>query len=179
MHRRSTLRRKVGLARSAWKKTPKIKKIEFYPKARIKSVAKRKKESAGKLKKRLWELVKRVIRIKYALPDGTWRCYTCDKHITEPSDAHTAHFIASSVCGASLRFNLRNLRICCYKCNVQLGGNGIEYYPRMVKEMGQEEVDELKRIARTFLIKADIPWYLEQIAAMEAHLVTLMQQQSS
>jgi hypothetical protein len=49
----------------------------------------------------------------------------------------------------------------------------------MVKEMGQEEVDELKRIARTFLIKADIPWYLEQIAAMEAHLVTLMQQQSS
>lgn len=161
MLKRSTLQRKVGLARSAWKKPTRVS---------IKPKVKRKAPSLGKLKKRLWELVKIVIRKKYDRGDRTWTCYTCDKHITEPADAHTSHFIASSVCGAYLRFNLRNLRITCYKCNVQLGGNGIEFYPRMVAEMGQGEVDELKRISRQVLIKADAPWYLEQIASYEALL---------
>lgn len=124
---------------------------------------KRKKQSLSLLKKKLWELVKKTVRAKYALSDGTWNCYTCDKHITNLMDCHTAHFIPSSVCGASLRYSMRNLRICCYHCNVNLGGAGFEYYPRMVKEIGQEEVDKLKQEARTVLIKADVPWYENQI----------------
>jgi hypothetical protein len=28
-------------------------------------------------------------------------------------------------------------------CNVWHGGMGVEFYPRMVKEVGQEEVDQL------------------------------------
>lgn len=144
--------------------------IRKPPKVRVRLKAKSKKESIGKLKKILWELVKRSIRRLYARPDGTWTCYTCDKHITNPADAHTAHFIASSVCGASLRFSLLNLRICCYKCNVQLGGNGIEFYPRMVKEMGQEHVDQLKWAAHNVLIKADVPWYKEQILYYQGKL---------
>ncbi len=159
------------MKRSGFK--PKVYTVDFYSKKprkpaqariRAKKPRKPKKPTLTSLKKKLWELVKIAVRNKYRNPDGTYTCYTCDKRITEPGDAHTAHFIASSVCGASLRFNMRNLRICCYKCNVQLGGNGIEYYPRMVAEIGQEEVDKLKQEAHNILIKADVPWYEARIA---------------
>lgn len=58
-------------------------------------------------------------------------------------DAHTAHFIPKSICGAYLKYDLRNLRVCCYRCNVWLTGNGTAYYKNMVEREGQEYVDQI------------------------------------
>jgi hypothetical protein len=102
-----------------------------------------KKLTIGKLGKKLWEHCKRLTREKYRNKDGTWNCYTCDRLIDEPSKAQTGHFIPSSICGYYLRYDLRNLRIQCYNCNINAGGNGAEYYIRMVKENGQKYVDQL------------------------------------
>jgi len=121
-----------------------------------------KKPTLKSLKAKLRELCKTIVRRRYANKDGSWTCYTCDRRIENPCDAHTAHFIPSGACGAFLRFDLRNLRICCYNCNVNLGGNGVEYYPRMVKEVGQAAVDQLKR-DKNKTIKADVIWYQKQI----------------
>lgn len=99
------------------------------------------KLSIGKLQKLLWEECKRIIRKKYIKKDGTWDCYTCGKNITSLMDAHTAHFIPKSICGAFLKYDLRNLRVCCYRCNVWLTGNGTAYYKNMVEREGQEYVD--------------------------------------
>lgn len=107
-----------------------------------------KKLSIGKLQKLLWEEVKRIVRTKYALgapkmPTETWICYTCGKLITSKMDAHTGHFIAKSVCGAYLKYDLRNLRVQCMACNVWGGGMGADFYHNMVIREGQEYVNQL------------------------------------
>ncbi len=114
-----------------------------------------KKQSVTQIKKKIWEECKRIIRARYISDDGYYRCFTCGK-ITE--NPHTSHFIPSASCGAFLRYDLRNLRMCCYHCNINLGGNGAEFYRRLVEIEGQEYVDQLFKDKQK-TIKADIIWY--------------------
>ena len=102
-----------------------------------------KKKTISQIQKELWELCKILIRKKYNLGNDTWKCYTCDKIITDKQNAHTAHFLPKASCGSYLKYDLRNLRVCCYNCNINLGGNGAEFYRRMVEREGQEYVDTL------------------------------------
>jgi len=102
-----------------------------------------KKPTIGKIQKQLWEHCKRIIRSRYINKNGTWNCFTCGRLINEPAKAQTGHFIANSISGAYLRYDLRNLRIQCYNCNINCGGNGAMYYKRLVEENGQEFVDQL------------------------------------
>lgn len=120
-----------------------------------------KKLSIGQIQKQLWEHCKRIIRNTYNKGNDTWECYTCGKIITDKMNAHTAHFIAKSVCGAYLKYDLRNLRVCCMACNVWLGGNGAMYYRNMVDREGQEYVDTLFK-EKNYSIKA-YDHYLEQL----------------
>ncbi len=101
--------------------------------------------TVSKLSKLVWELCKQIVRKRYQNKDGTWNCYTCGRLIDEPAKAQTGHFIASGACGAFLRHDLRNLRIQDYYCNINLGGNGAQFYKNMVEEVGQEAVDQLFR----------------------------------
>lgn len=95
------------------------------------------------LTKKLWELLKRVVRFLYRRPDGFYTCYTCGKTITKNSDAHTSHFIAKSICKAHMKYEIRNLRITCYVCNVINGGNGSYFGQQLREDHGQEYVDML------------------------------------
>ena len=99
------------------------------------------KSKLTKIKELLWEECKRIIRATYQNKDGTWECYTCGTLITSKQDAHTGHFIAKSVCGTFLKYDLRNLRVQCMACNVWHGGNGAIFYKNMVEREGQEYVD--------------------------------------
>lgn len=92
----------------------------------------------GKLKKELWELCKQIIRKRYGNT-----CYTCDAKGLAGSNWHTAHFVARSVCGAYLHYDLRNLRPGCYRCNISLAGNGAVFYRRLVEREGQPYVDQI------------------------------------
>lgn len=102
-----------------------------------------KKKTPKQLKDILWNHCKRITRQRYINKDGTFTCFTCGKPILEASNAHTGHFIPSSTCGAFLRFDLRNLRIQDYACNINGGGQGALFYKRLVEEEGQEYVDQL------------------------------------
>lgn len=124
-----------------------------------------KKLTIGQIQKRLWEHCKRIIRDIYIRSDGTWICYTCGKVIRSTQDAHTAHFIPKSVCGAYLKYDLRNLRVCCMACNVWLGGNQAFYYRNLIQNEGQEYVDQLF-IDKQKSVKA-IDRYTEQLALYE------------
>jgi hypothetical protein len=113
----------------------------------------RKKTPEAKLKKALWELCKTLIRAKYGNT-----CYTCGKTGLAGSTWQTGHFIPASICGAYLRWDLRNLRPQCYRCNIDLSGNGAVFYRKLVLEEGQEYVDQLFKdkdmdikASRTFL----------------------------
>lgn len=117
-----------------------------------------KKPNVAKLKKELWELCKQITRKKYITKEGNWHCFTCGRLIDEPAKAQTGHFIPSSTCGAFLRHDLRNLRIQDYYCNINLGGNGSQFYVNMVQENGQEFVDKLFQDKQK-TVKADIIFY--------------------
>lgn len=106
-------------------------------------VKKTSKLSIAKTQRKLWVLCKLLIRKKYQNPNGTWNCYTCDKLITYGRDAHTAHLIPKSACGAYLKYDTRNLRVCCYHCNINLGGNGAEFLRKMIIREGQSYVDNI------------------------------------
>lgn len=107
-----------------------------------KSPLKRKSKSdIKKLQDELWQECRRIQIEKYKRNEKSY-CFTCDKEV-ESSNRQLGHFIPNSVGGALLRYNLDNLRIQCYYCNINLGGNGSEFYPRLVKEKGQEFVDKL------------------------------------
>lgn len=102
-----------------------------------------KKLTNRKLQDLLWAECKRIIRAKYLTPNNNWFCFTCNRLINEPQKAQTGHFIPSSICGAYLRYDLRNLRIQCYNCNINNGGMGASYYRNLVTEEGQPYVDQL------------------------------------
>lgn len=73
-----------------------------------------------------------------------WNCYTCDSLLDEPQKAQTGHFIPSSICSTEVRYDLDNLRVQCYRCNINLSGNWPEYEKRLKKEKGEDFPERLK-----------------------------------
>src|SRR3990167_9865223 len=87
------------------------------------------KKSITQLHKILWELCKQIVRAKYPPV-----CYTCGKYLQYPKDQHTAHGKPKSALSLKYRYDLRNLRICCYNCNVNLGGATDIFITKLEKE---------------------------------------------
>jgi len=104
-------------------------------------LAKKGKSDIRKIQDELWQECRRIILNKYER-NGKHYCFTCDKEVSG-SNRQLGHFIPNSVGGALLRYNLDNLRIQCYYDNINLGGNGSEFYRRLVKENGGEFVEKL------------------------------------
>jgi hypothetical protein len=59
------------------------------------------------------------------------------------SNAHTGHFIPSSICSAALRYDLSNLRPQCFACNIHRSGNWPAYEAHLRRD--GIDVEELKR----------------------------------
>lgn len=100
-----------------------------------------KKQTISSIQKKIWQHCRRIADIMWT-KDGITRCYTCDKVITG-SNKHLGHFIPKGACGANLKYDMQNLRWQCYHDNINLGGNGAEFYRRLVKNEGQKYVNEL------------------------------------
>lgn len=124
----------------------------------------------AKLKAKLWELCKQIIRKR----DGN-SCLICGKGELESANWHSGHFIPSAACGAYLRYDLRNIHSSCYHCNINLGGNGALFYKRLVDIYGQEFVDQIFR-DKQITIKADVTFYSKKIDEY-TELVNLSQKQ--
>lgn len=151
--RRSPIKRKLPVKETSGIKTRKVSTPE------------------KKLKKKLWELCKQIIRLKYGNT-----CYTCKKEGLEGSNWQTGHFIPSSTCGVLLRYDLRNLRPQCYHCNINLGGNGTAFYRNMLVECGQAYVDTLFADKQK-IVKGDKAFYqlLIDLYTEEALIYAILQ----
>lgn len=132
-----------------------------------KTSKKAKKKTPAQLKTKLWELCKKITRERYQNANGTWNCFTCGRLIDEPAKAQTGHFIPSGACGAYLRYDLRNLRIQDYYCNINLGGNGSAFYLALLNEMGEDFLADLFR-DKNRVIKADALFYQSKIDEYQA-----------
>jgi len=131
------------MKRGGWlkRKTPLKAKVglKSYTTLKTKTPMKRKSKSeTRKVQDLLWIECKRLTRSKYGNT-----CYTCDKFPLEGSSWQTGHFIPNSIGGAILRYELMNLRPQCYRCNIDLSGNGAVFYRKLVEVEGQEYVDNL------------------------------------
>ena len=126
----------------------------------------KKKSNLAKLKLELWRLC-REITIKR---DGS-DCYTCPSKNLTGSSRQLGHFISSSICSTELRYDLRNLRIQCYACNIHKSGNWLAYENRLIREHGEEYVQNLKRRneeTKGAMYRED--WYEQKIAEYQAIL---------
>jgi len=149
-----------------------IKRLNFVSKKKSSTKPKvsKKKATTGQInrfKTKLWELCKQIIRLKYGNT-----CYTCGKTGLSGSSWQTGHFIPSSVGGAYLRYDLRNLRPQCYYCNINLGGSGATFYKNLVERESQEYVNQIFK-DKNIIIKADEWWYISKIAEYEIYLQEL------
>jgi len=149
--------------RKPLKRTPFKRSTKSHTKPKVKS--KRKKAvSMRLLKNKLWNECKRLVRAYYSKHDGTFSCYTCGAYLDTPSKAQTGHFIPSSVCSVHMRYCLDNLRIQCYRCNINLSGNWIEFETRLNIEQGDGFTEKLKAENEATKNKQyDVLWYQNKI----------------
>ncbi len=103
-------------------------------------LCKKGKQKISVIQRKLWELCKQLTRKNY--PNV---CYTCGQTDLGGVNCHTGHLWPKAVLGAYLKYALRVLRIQCYNCNINLGGMGAEFYKRMLKEIGEEEMQKLEQ----------------------------------
>ena len=107
---------------------------------------KRRKSELSKAKDAAWIWVSRYVRLKYSLDNGACKCYTCGawKYI---KNCDAGHFISRSV--VATRYHEDNIRVQCIRCNRFCQGESFKFEQHLIEEIGQERVDELKRIAKT------------------------------
>lgn len=123
--------------------------IDYAKKLNDKKEAKEWKEKKAIKKKELMSksdyikilqiLVNKYVRKR----DGNF-CISCDKPVNGKIDC--GHFFSVGNY-PSVRFDLRNLNSQCIRCNQYNGGSLHEYRKNLIKKIGQEEFDELDKLA--------------------------------
>jgi len=118
-------------------------------------------------KKKLWELTTEYSRRKFADHNGMVKCVTCET-VKYWKELQAGHWIPQAQ-GDSIRFELSNVNPQCYRCNINLGSNGPEYYKFMLDHYGQEEMDRLLR-RQVEIVKFYESDYLDMIEDVRAKL---------
>lgn len=101
---------------------------------------KQSKQPISRLQRKLWEIIKKIIRKRYPPV-----CYTCGQTGLSGSNLQTGHMWAKASVGAYLKYDLRILRIQCFSCNIHRGGAGADFYANMLREIGEEKMAELQK----------------------------------
>lgn len=103
---------------------------------------KKKLVSLPKLKKKAWKLISLYVRSNGS-QEGFNECFTCYKWCSWKYDLQAGHYIHGK-----LDFDLRNLKPQCVQCNHYKSGNLGVYAERLLKEYGQNWIDQLRAKAQ-------------------------------
>jgi hypothetical protein len=99
------------------------------------------KQPISKIQKLLWAECRRVADILYKND-----CYTCPAKNLQGSNKQLGHVPwPKSVLSAFAKYDMRFLRWQCMRCNIHGGGMGAEAYEKMLKEVGQEAFERMKK----------------------------------
>lgn len=111
-----------------------------------------KKKGVLYYKDKAWEACSQYIRQKYADWRGNATCITCG--LTKPwKQQQAGHFIPGR--RNSILFDIRNIHVQCYGCNVRKQGNSIKYFRFMQDKYGDkviEELEQLEKVDKQFTI---------------------------
>ncbi len=102
------------------------------------TLKKRSPQKISVVQRKLWELCKQIIRKQYANT-----CFTCGRTGLTGSDWHTGHMLAKASLGAYLKYDTRLLRPQCFRCNIQLGGNGAIFIENLRRIEGNDYVNKI------------------------------------
>jgi len=89
----------------------------------------------------LMKVAQQVFNKYIRLRDEGNLCVSCGKTIN--GVRHASHYLSAGGHSA-VRFNPDNVWVSCFKCNVMLSGNGIEYRMRLINKIGVERVEWLE-----------------------------------
>lgn len=101
---------------------------------------KKSKDSIRQIQDKIWVEAKRIVDEQFGID-----CYTCGKKNLKGRDKQLGHMIPKASLGAFLKYDIRLLRNQCFSCNIWKGGNGAEFYRKMLLEQGTVYMDELLR----------------------------------
>ena len=76
--------------------------------------------------------------------EGSVDCYTCGAKDLRGSNRQLGHMWSKASLGAFLKYDMRVLQFQCYRCNINLGGNGADFYARKLKEIGPKAMKQLE-----------------------------------
>lgn len=127
------------------KTSPKpIKRSPITRKYKSSKRGKGKSESRSQLVRRLDNIFSRYVRLSAANEYGVVACVSCG--VEKPWKAmQNGHFYTRV--RYATRWDDMNCNPQCYRCNIILKGNYIEYTKYMIDTHGREAVDELKNIS--------------------------------
>lgn len=121
------------------------------------SLRRRSKSPQKKLESELWQECRRIIEEQY----GT-NCYTCSAKNLQGKNRQLGHVPwPKASLGAYLKYDIRVLRYQCFRCNINMGGNGALAYARMTREEGKSYMDKLEH-DRNITVKSTLStkeWY--------------------
>lgn len=101
--------------------------------------------TVSRAKAKAWQSFSRFIRQRDSR-NGQIVCFTCE-FVFPIKNTQASHFVPGR--HNSVLFDPRNCHAACYRCNVLLSGNLINYYPKMVAKYGIDVIEELKDLDRT------------------------------
>lgn len=128
-----------------------------------------KSKSLSKLKKELDAIFSRFIRIRKADKGGMTRCYTCGKK-AHWKEMHCGHYI--SRVHSPTRWNEINCQVQCPGCNLFKQGAADEFAIALIKEYGDEILNDLNRIKHGDF-KLDREFYENAILSYKSKLYVL------
>lgn len=88
-----------------------------------------KKSDRKKLEDKVWNECKRIIRKRYGD-----KCYTCPAQNLEGSNQQCGHGKAKGALPLRHKYDLRNLKIQCMRCNLHMGGMSDIFITKLEKE---------------------------------------------
>lgn len=109
-------------------------------KKRHSKMRKQSKLPLSKLQRKLWVVVRELCGKIYPK-----NCYTCEAKNLKGRNCQLGHMIPKSVCGVLLKYDIRQLRFQCYRCNVWGGGMGATFVKNMIIREGEAYVDQIFR----------------------------------
>jgi predicted RNA-binding Zn-ribbon protein involved in translation (DUF1610 family) len=87
------------------------------------------------------KLTQQIFNKYIRMRDKDELCISCQKPINGVK--HASHYLSAG--GHSIvRFHENNVWTSCYKCNVQLSGNQVNYRKELIKKIGTEQVEWLE-----------------------------------
>jgi len=127
-----------------------------------------KKRNLSYYKKKAWEAMSKYVRYR-----DKGQCFTCPTR-KDPKEMQAGHCIPKAH-GNGVYFDEGNVFCQCYRCNINLGGNGAVYIEKIRRLYGEEEVKRLMKLQQA-IVKYSIQDFIDIREKFEEKLKELQKE---